>query len=87
MKRFPLAVAAIVVFLGAFSCTDEEGTRHALRVAGNKNVEVTGYDWWTCGESDTCTGFRAVAPSGEPVRGAVDCGFWSCGKGCTVRIK
>jgi hypothetical protein len=86
VRRFPFAVAALLLL--AFSCTDEDAAGHALRIAGYKNIHLTGYSFWTCSDSDgTCTGFTATAPNGEAVEGAVGCGFWSCSKGCTVRVK
>lgn len=80
MKRVIVAVLLMI------ACTNEEGAARTLRVQGYKNVQLTGYDVWGCGEGDgTCTGFIAVASNGERVSGAVGCGI-GCGKHCTVRI-
>jgi len=67
-------------------CTDDEGANHALRIAGYKNIQLTGWSMWSCSKDDgSCTGFVAIAPDGERVEGAVGCGYLF--KGCTVRIK
>lgn len=79
-------IALLLVVM--FSCTNEEGAMHALKVSGYKNIELTGHEWTSCSKDDnTCTGFEATAPSGAVVTGAVGCGYSSgCGKGCTIRI-
>lgn len=93
MRKF-LLFATIVA---AFSCTNEEGARGALEGMGYTHIELTGYSWNKCSDSDsTCTGFVARGPatmdergrwhSGLTVRGAVGCSRTGCGKGCTVRI-
>lgn len=84
-KRF----AATALLFGALSvtgaCTDEDASREALRKSGYKQVEITGYKPFQCGEGDAfSTGFRATNPSGERVEGTVCCGRWR--KGCTVRF-
>lgn len=73
--------------VSGIACTDENAARETLRAAGYSQIEITGYDWFACGEGDgTCTGFRAKGPTGVPVHGAVGCGFWSWQKGCTLRV-
>jgi hypothetical protein len=86
MKRALLILAALAVALAAVSCTDKNGTLNALEANGYKSVHLTGWDMFTCSKDDsTCTGFRAVAPSGKVVTGAVGCGLLF--KGCTIRLK
>lgn len=82
MKKLVLVIAV------TFSCTNSDRARSTLEAQGFTNIEITGYSWNGCADSDsTCTGFRAVGPSGRVVEGAVGCGqIQGCGKGCTVRI-
>lgn len=81
MKR----LVAAVLFL--FACTNEEDAQRTLRVSGYKNIQMTGYAWMKCGDREgTCTGFRATAPNGEIVEGAVSCSIGGCTKGCTIRL-
>lgn len=83
-KRFTVTA----LFLGALSvtaCTDEDASRETLRKSGYRQVEITGYKPFQCGEDDSfSTGFRATNSSGERVEGVVCCGRWR--KGCTVRF-
>ncbi len=71
----------------AFSCTNERGATRALEGAGYTEIELTGHASFECGNDNTCTGFRAVGPTGINVEGAVGCGYGSsgCTKGCTIR--
>ena len=89
MKRF-LIDALFVLFpvaVLAVSCTNVDDTRSTLEGMGFTDIKTTGYDAWSCGKDDTCTGFEATNPQGRPVRGAVGCARFGCGKGCTVRFK
>ncbi len=81
MKKFALLLIVM------FSCTDPERAKSTLEKSGFKNIELTGYSR-SCGDSDgTCTGFRALSPTGQYVEGGVGCGRVSgCSKGCTIRI-
>lgn len=87
MRGVVAAAAFGVLFMGA--CTDEDATVDTLRASGFTNIRTTGYEWFSCGENKggTCTGFEATGPTGVRVHGAVSCGFWSCSKGCTVRVE
>jgi len=89
MKRALMALALLVGVSAAANCTDDESTLKTLRVNGYKNVILTGYAVFACGsdssEPQTCTGFKATAPNGERVEGAVSCGLMGC-KGCTIRL-
>lgn len=54
---------------------------------GFTDIEITGYAWSGCSDSDsTCTGFTATGPTGRWVSGQVGCGYTACGKSCTVRF-
>lgn len=70
-----------------FSCTDPDRARKTLVAQGFTNVKTTGYSLECSGSDDTCTGFSAISPSGQKVKGTVGCGFnTGCSKGCTVRL-
>lgn len=78
-------IAVVITLL--FSCTDGSKARSTLESSGFTDIEITGYEAFACGKGDTtCTGFRAMGPTGRPVRGAVGCGV-GCAKGCTVRVE
>jgi hypothetical protein len=80
MKKMAMAIILML------SCTDEDAARGTLEAQGFSDIEILGYGWSKCAESDsTCTTFKARGPTGVLVRGAVGCGR-GCGKGCTVRI-
>lgn len=73
---------AIVTRMGG--CSDPEGVKRVLRQQGFTEVEVTGWRPFSASKGDMySTGFRAKAPNGESVTGAVTSGFW---KGHTVRL-
>jgi len=74
----------VMVMLLLAACSDEATARRALNQSGFTAVETTGFAPFSCGKDDTfATGFRALGPSGEPVRGAV-CSGWF--KGATIRF-
>jgi len=76
----------LLLFVGLFACTSDCDARKTLQAQGYSNIEITGYAPMSCSDDDTtCTGFKAVGPTGVHVEGAVGCGV-AC-KGCTVRIK
>lgn len=55
-----------------------------LRAHGFADIELTGYSYWSCSDSDSFnTGFRATNAKGIPVSGVVCCGWL---KACTVRF-
>ena len=79
-------LAAALVAMATTGCTDPNATTKTLLDAGYTDIEVVGYDAWSCGKGDTyCTEFRAKGPTGRKVRGAVGCGLMT--KGCTIRLK
>jgi hypothetical protein len=80
---FSLILFALVG-AGTAGCTDDTGARRALESQGFTDVELTGYDAFSCGRDDTfSTGFRAKNPRGARVKGTVCCGVM---KSCTVRF-
>ncbi len=66
------------------SCTQNDKTIEVLQNAGYTSIEVTGYRPLMAGRDDTySTGFRAKAPNGRIVTGAVTGGPF---KGQTIRF-
>ena len=52
MKRIALAATAMAaLFLTA--CTDDAGARKALEAQGYREIIITGYAAWGCGQDDT----------------------------------
>jgi hypothetical protein len=81
MKRFLFASAILLALVG---CTREDATRRILIQSGYSQVEITGWRPFAAGKDDTfSTGFRAKAPNGQVVTGAVTSGLL---KGWTVRL-
>ena len=73
MKHFLITLAALLMLP---ACSDEHSASRVLKSAGFKDVQFTGYGWFSCGsEDDFTTGFEATAPSGERVSGVV-CSGW-----------
>lgn len=80
MKRILLLLGVTLLA----SCTDELGARRALESQGFRQIEITGYRYWGCAESDNFhTGFQATGAGGDRVAGVV---CKSLTKGSTVRI-
>ena len=80
MKRWfgKVAIGGILLVAGAglSACTDSTEATRILKSNGYSNIQITGYDFFTCSEDDFYhTGFRAVGPTGLPVRGTVCSGF------------
>ena len=74
-------------FLALFliSCSAPDMSRETLRKAGFTDIEITGWELWSCGKDDTwSTGFKAKNPQGLVVEGTVCCGMVV--KDCTVRF-
>ena len=66
------------------SCTDESSSRHALESSGYTDIQITGWEPFSCLDSDTfATGFTAKNPQGTSVSGVVCCGWM---KNCTIRF-
>lgn len=84
--KFSFVVLFVVFFVVAMTgCTDADGARSVLLDQGYSNIEITGYEFFGCGEDDTYqTGFEATAPSGRRVVGIVCKGLLF--KGSTIRI-
>lgn len=95
MTRHPTALfiaAFILIALAGFTATpfvavDPKGATAILEAQGYRNIAITGYDWFACGEDKDnfyATGFSAEGPTGGRVRGVVCKGFFF--KGATVRF-
>jgi hypothetical protein len=84
MKKLIKAGIVFVAML-APACTNEGGTTRTLHRHGFTDIQVGGYDPWSCGNDDTSsTSFVATNPAGIRVRGTVCCGLFT--KSCTVRF-
>jgi len=84
MKKLKLGIIAGVL-LSATACTSETDARKALTGAGFSEITMTGYNIWSCSESDFFhTGFRAKNVNGLPVEGTVCSGLLF--KGSTIRF-
>jgi len=74
----------ILISIFLLSCTNEDAARKALENQGFTNIQITGYEPFSCSDSDgTSTGFSATNPNGKNVSGAVCCGRLF--KKCTIR--
>lgn len=76
----------MLILIGLLSaCTAPETATRVLESNGYKNISITGYSWFSCGEDDTfSTGFEAVGPTGNSVKGTVCSGLF---KGATLRFE
>jgi hypothetical protein len=84
MGQIKLLLVLLISLPLLAGCTDGSGARRVLEAQGFREIEITGYRFWGCGEQDTYkTGFSALAVSGDKVTGIV-CGGWL--KGSTVRF-
>lgn len=69
MKKIIVLVLVAIIFT---ACSNADGTKEFLQEQGYTEIETTRYDFWADGKDDwTTTGFKAVSPTGEHVRGAV----------------
>lgn len=75
---------AVLFIMFAAACTDEGKSREALDNLGFRDIQVGGYDAFTCGDDYTfSTHFTATNPNGKHVEGTVCCGWI---KGCSVKF-
>lgn len=77
--------ACALLVAGLMSCTNPSGAKKALIDSGYHPIEVKGYGWFDCSESDVyATRFKAYsADCTRVVTGCVCQGFF---KGKTVRL-
>ncbi len=79
MKKYLLLAVLVLT-----ACSDGNTARKVLINNGYTDVEITGYKPFMCGKDDTfSTGFKATAPGGHKVSGAVCSAFT---KGSTIRF-
>lgn len=82
MKKILIIATAIILFTG---CTSSSDANRALKSQGYTNIQITGYNMFSCGEDDFySTGFIATNPQGLSVNGTVCSGLLF--KGATVRF-
>lgn len=82
MKRLMLAAALAMTVSG---CTQPDKAEDLLRKQGFTDIQMTGYDFFSCSEDDQYhDGFRAKTVTGETIEGTVCSGLFF--KGATVRF-
>lgn len=82
---FALILAVLALIVGLNGCTDERTAERVLSQAGYTEIEMTGWRPFMRSEDDYySTGFKAKAPNGAIVTGAVTSGLWL--KGATIRF-
>jgi len=80
MKKVILLVAMTASIA---ACTRDESASKLLEIQGHTDIEITGYEFFSCSEDDAFkTGFRAKTATGAAVKGTV-CEGWFKGK--TIR--
>jgi len=84
MNRLLISLAFFGLILALPGCTDPQAAQNALDNFGFKDIKITGYRIFTCGEDYTFhTGFEAKNPNGKTVTGAVCSGLF---KGTSVKF-
>jgi hypothetical protein len=82
MKKLLLALVTLFVLT---ACVDEGKATEILSSHGYTEIQITGYNMFSCSEDDTFkTGFTAKTITGQITSGTVCCGLFM--KGCTVRL-
>ena len=75
---------AIVACLALSACTDPDRAMTVTHSLGYKDVHITGYQFWSCGDDYAYhTGFEATGLDGSHVTGVVCSGVF---KGASVKI-
>jgi len=83
MKNLLITLFAAFLLTG---CTDPTKAIEVLEAQGFKNIQITGYNFFSCGKDDTYhTGFTATSQAGTSVSGTVCAGLLF--KGSTVRFE
>ena len=82
MKKLVFVAMLAAVMAG---CSSSEDAHRALENAGFSNIQITGYNWLSCGKDDFYhTGFIATNPAGKTVEGTVCSGLLI--KDATIRF-
>jgi hypothetical protein len=62
----------IFILLFCINCTNEKGAKDLLEKEGYTEIEMTGYNWFSCSKDDSFhTGFKARNMKGNIVEGTV----------------
>lgn len=81
MKVKSLVLFGVLVLCG---CTRPEEASRVLENSGYRDIEITGYNYFSCSKDDVFrTGFLAISCNGAKVEGTV-CSSWF--KGATIRF-
>ena len=81
MKHLLLIMTCLILI----SCTNEKDANKALESFGFTDIEMTGFKWFACSDSDFYhTGFTALNPQKNKVNGTVCSGLFF--KNSTVRF-
>ncbi len=80
-----LAVVLMGLMIAVLGCEDADRARATLEDYGFTNINVGGYEPFTCGDDYTFSNeFEATNPQHRRVHGVVCCGYL---KGCTVKFQ
>lgn len=86
MKYINRSIAALVLAVSLAGCTDADNAIRVLDANGYEQIQITGYNWFSCGKDDfQHTGFTVVGPTGKKVEGTVCSGLLF--KNSTIRFE
>lgn len=85
MWKFVFLAVVLIGFLFAWcGCEDADRARETLENYGFTNIDVGGWEPWSCGDDYTfVNSFTATNSQKRRVSGVVCCGYL---KGCTVKF-
>ena len=87
MKKLLLALAAVSTLALAACRTDPVEQVAIVETYGFTEVQMTGYAWFGCPESDDVRAeFTATSPTGQRVKGVFCSGFTEFDRGASVRV-
>jgi hypothetical protein len=86
MKIALVCCAAALILSGCLSAEEQDSrAKEVIEANGFRNIRMTGYDWYACGEDDDYSrGFEADGANDTRVTGVACAG--AGGKGWTVRV-
>ena len=83
-KVVALAAVLMGLLIAVCGCEDADRARQTLEDYGFTDINVGGYDAWSCGDDYTFSNsFEATNANRRRVKGTVCCGYL---KGCTVKF-
>jgi len=86
MKKLFMGMCLVLALTLSVSCTNPNSATRVLEAQGYSQVQMTGYNFFSCSESDFYhTGFKGLSINGTPVEGTVCEGIFF--KNSTVRLK